>query len=307
MQERENVQMKEYVHGIIDLHVHSTASDGSMSPSGLVRYAKASGLEVIALTDHDTVEGVEEALREGRSIGLEVLPGIEIGVDFKREMHILGYFDSNDYMNISSRLSFFQENREKRNYKVINRLREMGFAITMDEVRKKAEGGIVGRPHIAKVLQEKGYVLSVADAFDRYLAYGKPAYFKKDKLTPREGIEEIARAGGVAVLAHPILLNFQLQELDKLLEELASYGLKGIEAYYTDNTGYFTRKTIEFAEKHKLLVTGGTDFHGTFKPDIKIGKGYGNLTVPYKLLQELKKAISEAKKEALKETKEANV
>ena len=161
MQERENVQMKEYVHGIIDLHVHSTASDGSMSPSGLVRHAKASGLEVIALTDHDTVEGVEEALREGRSIGLEVLPGIEIGVDFKRGISLgISTATAHEYF----KQALFSRRTRKRNYKVINRLREMGFAITMDEVRKKAEGGIVGRPHIAKVLREKGYVLSVADA-----------------------------------------------------------------------------------------------------------------------------------------------
>ncbi|NSW91485.1 MAG: PHP domain-containing protein [Firmicutes bacterium] len=280
------------MHRIIDLHTHSTASDGSMSPAELVRHAKASGLAAIALTDHDTVDGIEEAIEEGENIGIEVLPGIEIGVDFRREMHILGYFKDKNYMNIADKISFLKKNREERNNKTIEKLNEMGFYITIDDVQKKAKGNIVGRPHIAEAMVEKGYAGSITDAFTRYLAYGKPAYFKKEKLTPCEGIEEITRAGGIPVLAHPILLQFPIQELDSLLYELVSYGLKGIEAYYVENTDSFTDKTIELAKKHNLIITGGTDFHGTFKPDIKIGTGYGNLMVPYELLVKLRKALN---------------
>lgn len=280
------------MHRIIDLHTHSTASDGSMSPAELVRHAKASGLAAIALTDHDTVDGIEEAIEEGENIGIEVLPGIEIGVDFRREMHILGYFKDKNYMNIADKISFLKKNREERNNKTIKKLNEMGVYITIDDVQKKAKGNIVGRPHIAEAMVEKGYAGSITDAFTRYLAYGKPAYFKKEKLTPCEGIEEITRAGGIPVLAHPILLQFPIQELDSLLYELVSYGLKGIEAYYVENTDSFTDKTIELAKKHNLIITGGTDFHGTFKPDIKIGTGYGNLMVPYELLVKLREALN---------------
>ncbi|HHY24009.1 MAG TPA: PHP domain-containing protein, partial [Clostridiaceae bacterium] len=172
--------------GNIDLHTHSTASDGSMEPAELVNHAKRSGLVAIALTDHDTIDGIEEALEQGKNINMEVLPGIEIGVDFEPEMHILGYFNDKDYMNIIHRLSFLRKNREVRNEKTIKKLNELGFNITIAEVKERAEGNIVGRPHIARTMVDKGYMNSINDAFKTYLAYGKPAYFKKDKLTPSE-------------------------------------------------------------------------------------------------------------------------
>ena len=262
-----------------------------MEPAELVNYAKKSGLIAIALTDHDTIDGIDEAVEEGKNINIEVLPGIEISVDFEREMHILGYFKVENYVNIIHRLHFLRENREERNEKTVKRLNELGFHITMDEVKKRAEGNIIGRPHIARTMVEKGYIDSINDAFRTYLSYGKPAYFKKEKLTPSEGIERIIEAGGVPVLAHPVLLQFSMKELDNLLVQLASYGLKGIEAYYVENTNTFTSKIIELAEKHNLLITGGSDFHGTYKPDIKIGTGYGNLKIPYEILIRLKKLL----------------
>ena len=278
--------------GVIDLHTHSSASDGSMNPAELIKHAKASGLSSISLTDHDTIDGVAEAINEGKNIDVEVIPGIEIGVDFEREMHILGYFNLSNYLNISKKLLFLRENREERNYKTIRKLNELGFCIKMEEVRAKSDGNIIGRPHIAKVMHEKGYVNSMEDAFDKYLAYGRPAYFKKDKMTPKEGIEEILNAGGIPVLAHPIMLHFNYLELDNLLKELSFLGLKGVEAYYTENTDVFTFELIELAKRYNLLITGGTDFHGSFKPDIKIGKGYGNLSIPKELLLKLKEALN---------------
>lgn len=272
----------------IDLHTHSTASDGSMSPKELVRHAKATGLSAIALTDHDTIAGVEEAVKEGLSIGLEVIAGVEISVDYKPEMHILGYFFNNSSENLNETLKKLRENRSERNPKIIQKLNELGFNLTIEEVQAEAKGSVVGRPHIAKVLVKKGYVRSMEEAFDRFLASGRAAYFKKDKLSPEEGIHEILNGGGVPVLAHPIFLGLKLKELDELLGNLKKAGLKGIEALYVENTTDDTGNLLRLALKHNLLVTGGSDFHGSFKANIEIGIGRGNLRIPYELLDKLR-------------------
>lgn len=272
----------------IDLHTHSTASDGSMSPAELVRHAKAVGLSAIALTDHDTIAGIGDALEEGRKIGLEVIPGIEISVDYKPEMHILGYFLNNTYGNISGTLEKLIENRSERNPKIIGRLREIGFDITMEEVEKEAKGSVVGRPHIAKVLVRKGFAKNMEEAFDKFLASGRSAYFKKDKLNPEEGINEIIQAGGIPVLAHPIFLGLSYKDLDELLGSLKRVGLKGIEANYVENTGDDTGNLLRLALKHNLLATGGSDFHGSYKTNIEIGKGRGNLKVLYEVVDKMR-------------------
>ncbi|NJD02541.1 MAG: PHP domain-containing protein [Ruminiclostridium sp.] len=273
---------------LIDLHTHTTVSDGSMLPEDLVKYAKSKGLKAIAITDHDTTDGLNGALEESKRIGFEVIPGIEISADFNPEMHILGYFPNGDYVGIAGTLADLRLKREERNPRIVNKLNELGLEITMEEVFEKSSGGVTGRPHIAKVLIEKGYVQSLEEAFDKYLACGRPAYFKKEKLTPRQCIREINAAGGLPVLAHPIYLRMEYEQLDILLEELVKKGLKGIEAYYADNTSRQTRMLLKLAEKHSLLVTGGSDFHGSFKPDIDIGVGRGNLHIPYDLLVNMK-------------------
>lgn len=275
---------------LIDLHTHSRASDGSMQPAELVRYAYGKKLKAIALTDHDTIKGLEEAINVGKQIGIEVIPGIEISADFSPEMHILGYFTKGYYSRIRNVLATLLEKREERNPKIINKLIEMGFDITMEEVLRQSNGGITGRPHIAKVLLEKGYVESIKEAFDKFLSSGRPAYFKKDKLTPEECIYEIIAAYGIPVLAHPIYLNMDHTELDSLFSRLKKDGLVGIEAYYVDNTPEQTEMLVSLAKKNGLIVTGGSDFHGSFKPDIEIGIGRGNLSVPYELLEDLKEA-----------------
>ena len=276
----------------IDLHTHSTASDGSMTPPELVRHAYGKGLAAVAITDHDTVNGVAQAMEEGSILGIEVIPGVEISVDYSPEMHLLGYFPNGHFHAIQKTLEKLREKREQRNPRIINKLNELGFEITLGEVRKLALGGNVGRPHIARAMIDRGYVASIEEAFDKYLASGRPAYFKKDKLTPAEGIVEIVKAGGVPVLAHPIYLDLTGERLDRLLGELTGAGLMGIEAYYTENTPEQTAELLQLAMKHKLLVTGGSDFHGRFKPDIEIGIGKGTLKVPYCLLSELKHARS---------------
>ncbi|HOM02771.1 MAG TPA: PHP domain-containing protein [Acetivibrio sp.] len=276
----------------IDMHTHSVASDGSMRPSELVRHAKESGLSAVALTDHDTVDGIKEALEEGERLGFEVVPGVEISLDFDTEMHMLGYFFGESYLNIEPVLKRLRENREKRNPKIVENLSRMGFDITIDEVIAEAQGRVVARPHIASVMVKKGYVKSVAEAFEKYLANGKPAYVKRETFTPEEGIKAIRDAGGIPVLAHPIYLGLSIEGLDGLLTRLVTAGLKGIEAYYVDNTADDTGNLLRLAIKHNIVPTGGSDFHGRFKPDISIGKGRGNLRVPYEVLERLKSVAS---------------
>jgi predicted metal-dependent phosphoesterase TrpH len=172
----------------IDLHTHSTASDGSMSPRELVRHAKDNGLSAIAITDHDTIDGVEEALDEGAKLGIEVVAGVEVSVDFEPEMHILGYFFGSNYKNIEPTLVKLKKSRDERNPKMVEKLKSLGFDITLEEVQAEAKGNIVARPHMANVLLKKGYVKSIREAFDKYLAEGKPAFVKKEKMSPEECI-----------------------------------------------------------------------------------------------------------------------
>lgn len=276
---------------LIDLHTHTTASDGSLEPAELVRLAHRQGLRVIAITDHDTVDGIDEALKEGDMLGLTVIPGVEISVDFDPEMHILGYFDRSSYNTINAELKTLRENRNVRNPRIISKLNEMGFDISLEEAAKEASGGVVGRPHIAAVMIKKGYVASVEEAFDKYLSSGKPAYFKKEKLTPQAGIALIAAAGGAAVLAHPVHLYMNYSRLDSLLAELKAFGLMGIEAYYADNSGRDTGMMLRLAIKHGLLTTGGSDFHGSFRDGISLGVGKGNLHIPYEIFDSLNAVI----------------
>lgn len=274
---------------IIDLHTHSLASDGSMSPAELVRYAKEKGLSAVALTDHDTVEGVKEALDEGNKIGIEVIPGIEISTNFKPEMHILGYFfNKSEYTDIQTELTAIRRGREERNTKIINRLNELGIAITEEEVKEVALGDTIGRPHFARLLVNKGYVKTIKEAFDKYLGKDGLAYFKRPELEPADGIKLIKNAGGIPVIAHPALLKLSNNDMDKLLLELKGFGLAGIEAIYSENSKEETGNLLRLAVKHQLLVTGGSDFHGTYKSEIEIGIGRGNLKVPYELLEKLK-------------------
>lgn len=222
----------------IDLHTHSTASDGTMTPSELVRHAKEAGLSALALTDHDTTDGIDEALEEGKKSGVEVIAGVEINVDFTpdSEMHLLGYFFEGNHKKIAPLLERLRASREERNPKMIKKLNELGFDISLEEVKREAKDKLVARPHIASVLFKKGYVKNISEAFDKYISVGRPAYVKREKLLPKEAIEEIVKCGGIPVLAHPIYLNVStLEELHSLLQELKGYGLEGIEAFYSDN------------------------------------------------------------------------
>lgn len=286
----------DYMQYIIDLHTHTSISDGSMSPIELVRYAKEKGLSAIAITDHDSIDGIRDAIEEGEALGVEVVAGIEISVDFDTEMHILGYFFGNSYEKVNNQLAHLINSREERNIKIIEKLRQLGMNICMEDIQQKTCGKVVGRVHIAKALEKKGYVKNIKDAFDRYLAYGKAAYISKNQITPKEGIQLIRNANGIPVLAHPGTLKLSFSALDKTLTELTSYGLLGIEAHYVDNTQSDTMNFLRLAIKHNLLVTGGSDFHGDHKPKIDLGKGYGNLFLSYDLLKNMKMLIKTKEK-----------
>lgn len=279
----------------VDLHTHTTASDGSMKPQELVNYAREKGLSVIAVTDHDTIDGLDEAVKEGNNIGLKVIPGVEISLDFKKEMHMLGYFPNNNYRNIRNILDDLRFSRNRRNIKMAEKLNELGFKVSVEEAEMEASGRIVARPHFARVLLKKGYVSSISEAFEKYLGFGKPAYIEKEKLSVQDGILAILKAGGIPVLAHPKLLGLEDDEMEKLISDMAGWGMKGLEVYYVDNTEEETEKYLKIAEKYSLIPTGGSDFHGNFKPDIDLGSGYGNLKVPYEAVEALEQLAHSVK------------
>ncbi len=276
--------------GYVDLHLHTTASDGALSPSEVVRYAKAKGLQAIAITDHDTIDGCEEGLSEGGRIGFEVIPGIEISAEhFSGSMHILGFFlDIHDPI-LKERLGYLQTARAERNPKIVERLNQLGIDITFQEVLKASGGGQVGRPHFANVLLEKKVVRSFQEAFDRFLKKGAPAYVDKLRFTPKEALHFISEANGVAVLAHPNTLGMNgYLELEKLILQLVEEGLKGIEVYYPEHSPSEVAQYKTFAQRYGLLSTGGTDYHGIEKNGLDIGVGRGEMRLPYSMVENLK-------------------
>ncbi|MBQ2827395.1 MAG: PHP domain-containing protein [Clostridia bacterium] len=263
-----------------DLHLHTTCSDGSMTPTELVRHACEAGLSVIAVTDHDCVDGVEEAVLEGKRLGITVIPGIEISVASATETHILGYGIDIHSKLLSDRLRDIKEVRCERNRDMCQKLCDLGFEITLDEVKKNATGDLFGSTHFAATLLKKGYVSSMKEAFDKYLAAGRPAHAQAQCLSPEEGIELIKRAGGGAFLAHPHLIRVDDSTLRSFIVRLRDAGLDGIEGYYTDYTPEMEEKFRGMAEEFGLMISGGTDFHGSMKPHISIGRGLGNMRIP---------------------------
>lgn len=273
----------------IDLHTHSTASDGALPPSGVVKAAKDAGLSVIALTDHDTVDGVAEALSAGEALGVRVIPGVEMSADFKTEMHILGYnvdIRSSEFCAYMEKMRAF---RRYRNEQTAILLQDAGIDVSFDEAKAIAGGDTIGRVHFAMVMVEKGYSPSVKDAFADWLSVGKPGYFQKQKYAPEEVISIIRDAGGVAVLAHPKLLAIPIGEYDPLFAHLKSIGLSGVECLYNSHTDEERDFFLALAKKHHLIPTGGSDFHGKNKPHVKIGKVYGGRDIPYSILEELER------------------
>ncbi len=255
--------MSEIMEGYADLHTHTRASDGTGTPSENVRLAAAAGLSTVAITDHDTVAGLEEALEAGRAAGITVVPGVEISSSENgRDIHVLGYFmDVADPLFLS-RLEELRNVREGRNERMLERLRELGYAITLEEVLERRgqvehKDTTVGRPHIAQVLVDKGYAESQQDAFNRLIGEGGAAFISPKRISPETAIAWIHEAGGAAVLAHPGLYGN-----DTLVERLAGFGLDGIEADHSDHSPEEVEKYREMAWRHGLVATAGSDYHG---------------------------------------------
>lgn len=274
----------------IDLHIHTTASDGSFTPSEVVRYAKEKGLGAIAITDHDSTEGNEEAMEEGTQQGVEVIPGVEISVDYAPgSMHMLGYFVTTGSKTLKGKLTLLQNSRAERNPKILERLNQLGLMLTYDEVVQASGGGQIGRPHIAQALLKRGYIKTIPEAFDKYLGKGTPAYIEKFRLTAEEAISMIAEAGGIPVLAHPFTLHCKnSHELESLVKNLVSHGLKGIEVYYSEHNRAQTSSYLRLVQDYNLVATGGSDFHGENMEGVDLGIGRGNLKVPYRVYEELR-------------------
>ena len=278
----------------IDLHIHSTASDGSFRPAEILDYAQKLNLAAIAITDHDSIDGSREALQIGIPPCLNFLTGVEISAAHPSffpgsgSFHILGYDIQLDNHDLNQELSKLQDARKNRNPAILDRLNELGLQISLDEVKQEAGDGQLGRPHIAYAMVKKGFVGSIDEAFDKYLGTGGPAYVDKYRIGCEQAINIILGAGGIPVLAHPALLNVENnQKLEALLQNLIKLGLAGIEVYYPGHSYQQIQEYKALAGKHGLLMTGGTDFHGTITPQIKMGSGKGSLFIPYLLYEKL--------------------
>jgi len=281
----------------VDLHCHSTASDGTLAPRDVVRLAKKSNLTALALTDHDTVAGCADAADEARKIGVDFLCGIEISAEYPHPgtMHILGYGVDPDSPQLKNLTETLIAGRDNRNPRIVAKLNEMGVAVTMKEWEDEAKGVVLGRPHLAAVLVRKGYVSSIKQAFDKYIGQGAPAYFDNERLTPKQAIERISAARGLAVLAHPIQLRTSNDaQLEQTVKNLADLGLAGIETIHSDHDASWVEKCTRIAEKFNLLKTGGSDFHGSNKPNIELGVA-NKRRVPRELFDSLTQRLQSAR------------
>ena len=279
----------------IDLHTHTVCSDGSMTARELVRHAAASGLSAVAVSDHDNVDGVADALDEGKKVGIEVVPAVELSAQSDTETHILGYFIDITDKSLLDALARAKAVRNERQEEICGKLNALGFDITMAEVRGIAGSDILCRAHFARVMVAKGYVGSVKQAFDEYLANGRPAFSGREALTDAEAVHIINGAGGMAFCAHLHLTRKPHDELEKFLLRLKAEGLAGVEGYYTEYTPEMQNEYQLLASSLGLCISGGTDFHGAFKPHISIGKGLGNMAIPYSVLDNMKKIYAERK------------
>ncbi|MCX7049067.1 MAG: PHP domain-containing protein [Candidatus Sumerlaeota bacterium] len=284
---------------MIDLHTHSSASDGSLAPVELVAQAAGRKLGILALTDHDTAGGLEEffdALKHAP--GLRGIGGIEISAVGTRsgggkEAHVLGYgFPARISERFAALLADFQASRENRGAAIVLRLQELGFDIAIEEVTAESKGDVIGRPHIAAVMVRKGYVATVTEAFHEYLATGAKAYVDRDRPTAFEAVRAIRDEGCAPVLAHPPLLNLPEDQLNKFVRELCEAGLVGLECYYSTYSDSDMGLCQKLAARYGLLTTGGSDFHGASKPEIHLGTGMGKLRIPDAVGEKLLEAIS---------------
>lgn len=271
----------------IDLHIHSTFSDGTFTPLQLVKYAEEKGLKAFALTDHDTTEGIKEA--KSIETNVEVISGVEISTRYdKKEIHIVGLYVNENDADLNKQLKYYREKRVTRNFEILEKLNSLGVNITIDDVKESCTGDVISRAHIAKALVSKGFVGSYTEAFDRYLGDNKCAYVPRETLNYEESMELITKAGGVPVLAHPLLYKMSDTNLENMMVKLRQKGLKAVEVYYSTHSNSDTQHVMAMANRVGLIYSGGSDFHGATKPKIDMGTGMGKLAVPYEILEKIR-------------------
>lgn len=280
---------------MIDLHVHSTCSDGTLTPAGLVAHAAACHLSAFALTDHDTVSGLPEAFEAARNFPIEVIAGIEFSTEYQgRDIHIVGLdFDWHD-RHFCSELARFQDSRSERNRKMTEKLADTGIAISPEQLKEQFGDAVLTRAHFARFLYEHGYVSSMSEAFTRYLDDHAPCFVPREKVTPEMAVRLIHQTGGIAVLAHPMQYHFSDTQLKELIRALKVEGLNGIEAMYTTHSRSQEHRIRRLAQVMGICVSGGSDFHGSNKPGIDLGTGRGNLRIPDSTLENLRKQRDKA-------------
>lgn len=274
--------------GQVDLHVHSTRSDGTYTPTELVNYAVEKGLSAFALTDHDTIDGIDEAVAAAKDKPVTVIPGIEYSTEYLgRDVHIVGLFIDYKAPAFVEYLTRFKQSRIDRNHKLCKNLQDAGIDITYDALIQMFPDAVITRAHYAKYLLAKGYVTSLKDAFARYVGDHTPYFVHREKITPEEVIQLTLKAGGVPVLAHPTLYHLGKEQLDILVSTLKSKGLIGMECIYSTFSPAEEREMKALAAKYELLPSGGSDFHGANKPGLDLGTGYGKLYIDESIMQNL--------------------
>lgn len=279
------------INNLIDLHTHSTASDGTFSPAQLAEYAYKKGLRAIALTDHDTVDGIYEFSQRCFSLGIEPIAGVEISARYKCEMHIVGLFIDTKNKDFCQNLNALKNARLIRNEKMLKLLEENGMHITAEDLLRQKENASlknIGRPHIARAMVEHGYVHDIKEAFDKYIAHGECCYVKRLTYSPEESIQLIKSAGGIAILAHPIYITDDEQKLFDILKELKGFGLDGVECFYSTYTEAFSKLCIRLCKRLELIPSGGSDFHGSNKQDIDLGC----VNISYDVLKNMKQYMA---------------
>ena len=276
-------------HRIIDLHVHSTESDGTLTPKDLVAEAKKAGLAAFALTDHDTCQGVCKAMPLAASAGIELIPGIELSTDYHgKEVHIVGLYIDIENEQLLKKTAEYRKCRSERNALMVEALRKEGLSITMEELVAENPDCVITRANIARFLYEHGQIKSVREAFDRYIGDHCKCYVGRLKVASTDAVRLIKEAGGTAILAHPLLYGLSNTNLQKMIDELKPVGLDGLEAIYSTYTTGEEQQMKRLARENGLLISGGSDFHGSNKLDIALGRGRGHLYIPYSVLETIK-------------------
>ena len=276
---------------MIDLHVHTTASDGTFTPSDVVLLAKKAGLAAMAITDHDTVGGIEEAVNKAKEENLELIPGIEFSVGNTENIHIIGLYIDHKNQQLVDVVDVMKKYRYERNRNLIDNIKREGFDISYDKISKSMNTNNVGRLHIAHYMQKNGMTNDYRKAFKKYLIPGTKTYVPMKNISEEQGIQAIIKSGGIPVLAHINYLKQNEIETEKTVKRLMGYGLRGIEVFYSGYDKSTENIAHRICEKFNLIKSGGTDFHGTRRPGVYLGTGRGNMCVPYELLIDIKKEL----------------